>query len=249
MLDEKIIKFLNGHSGSEIMLMESDKLFVRKIGNTTRNYKKLIELKEEGYSVPDIYSFSDDVLDMEYINGLDISNYLLYNNASKLYSFICSTIDNFRHTSKIKDYTEVYHIKLKYVDEENVFPFTKNELIECLPKYLPSTQYHGDMTLENIIWSDSGEFYMIDPLESEYDSYIFDIAKMRQDLECQWFFRNSTSKIETKVHSLQEKILEKYPEASNDNLLILMLLRVYPNTKSGDGDREFLLKEIKRLWK
>jgi hypothetical protein len=105
------------------------------------------------------------------------------------------------------------------------------------------------MTLENIIWSDSGEFYMIDPLESEYDSYIFDIAKMRQDLECQWFFRNSTSKIETKVHSLQEKILEKYPEASNDNLLILMLLRVYPNTKSGDGDREFLLKEIKRLWK
>jgi len=249
MPDETIVKFLNGHSGSKVMLMESNRLFIRKVGNTERNFKKLTDLLSEDYPVPEIYSFSDDVLDMEYIHGLDIANYLLYNNISKLNSFISNTIDKFKHTSKLKDYTEVYYKKLNYLDQDCVFPFTKDELIRRLPKFLPSTQYHGDMTLENIICSDDGKFYLIDPLESEYDSYIFDIAKMRQDLDCLWFLRNSTQKISTKVYSLQEKILQRYPEASDDNLLILMLLRVYPNTKHGDMNREFLLKEIKRLWK
>jgi tRNA A-37 threonylcarbamoyl transferase component Bud32 len=108
--------------------------------------------------------------------------------------------------------------------------------------------YHGDLTLENIIHSEFG-FYMIDPVTIEYDSYIFDMHKMRQDLECKWFLRDSDIKLDTKLQQIQDKLREEYPQAFDDSLLILMLLRVYLHTKQGDPDRDFIMKEIKRLWK
>ena len=90
---------------------------------------------------------------------------------------------------------------------------------------------------------------MIDPVTIEYDSYIFDIAKMRQDLECKWFLRNSDIKLDTKLQQIQDRLKEEYPQAFDDSLLILMLLRVYLHTTKGDSNYNFIMKEIKRLWK
>ena len=58
-------------------------------------------------------------------------------------------------------------------------PFTANELYAKLPKTLPSSEYHGDFTLENILYSLKDDFVLIDPLTTEYDSYVFDLAKLR----------------------------------------------------------------------
>jgi hypothetical protein len=55
--------------------------------------------------------------------------------------------------------------------------------------------------------------------------------------------------LDIKLENLQEKILERFPGSDNDYLLILMLLRVFLHTQPGDFNREFILKEIKRLWK
>ncbi len=90
---------------------------------------------------------------------------------------------------------------------------------------------------------------MIDAVSVEYDSYIFDIAKMRQDLECKWFLRKTDVRLDIKLQNIQDKLRKLFPLAFNDNLLILMLLRVYLHTKSGDFEREFILREIRRLWK
>ena len=90
---------------------------------------------------------------------------------------------------------------------------------------------------------------MIDAVTVEYDSYIFDIAKMRQDLECKWFLRNTDLRLDTKLQRIQDKLRRWYPDAFDDSLLILMLLRVYLHTKIGDKDYDFIMKEIKRLWK
>jgi RIO-like serine/threonine protein kinase len=146
-----------------------------------------------------------------------------------------------------KDYTEVYNKKLEWVDKEDL-PFTKDELIAKLPKILPQSQYHGDLTLENILHT-SNEFYMIDAVTIEYDSYIFDIAKLRQDLECKWFLRDTNLMLDVKLSSIQKRILKEFPLANNDYILILMLLRVYLHTKPGDMERQFIVKEINRLWK
>ena len=245
---DKIVKELSGHSGSTIYLMENtEKVFVRKIGNVDRNYERLILLWAEGYRVPKIYKYGpDEILDMEYIHGLDIKNYLIHNNVNLLTNFLCDIIDSFSDNSVYKDYTEVYNHKLSYLSGNEGLTFTKEQLIDRLPKKLPQSTYHGDMTLENILYTNPG-FCMIDPLMSEYDSYIFDIAKLRQDLECKWFIRKLNVKIDTKLQRIQEKLKKWYPDAFDDSLLILMLLRVYPYCD--DADKQFIVNEANRLWK
>jgi len=247
---EKIIKTLNGYSGSKIYLMSDDtKVFIRKIDNVDRNYERLIELKKLKFNVPEIYKKNNNVLDMEYIKGLDIKTYLSINNIDFFLNYIFNLIENFSKSAIAKDYTEVYNKKLSWIDESKIFPFTKKELIDSLPRILPSSVYHGDFTLENIIY-DTNNFYLIDCMTSDYDSFIFDLAKMRQDLNCFWFIRNTEDKNLKKYLSIiDDKIIEKYPILKNNSLLILMLLRVYPYTKEDSEDQKLILKEIKKLWK
>lgn len=249
MTNGKIIKEFSGHSGSKVILREyNSKKYVEKTGNISRNVERMTKLYELGYPVPKIYRVEGEKMSMEYLHGLDMKTYLIHNNIQSLFNFICDTIDSFSDESQMKDYTDVYYDKLKWLNDCEEMPFRKEELIAKLPKILPQSTYHGDMTLENILYTDPG-FHMIDPVTIEYDSYIFDIAKLRQDLECKWFLRHSNIKLEVKLQNLQEKLQHNYTDAFNDNLLILMLLRVYLHTKPEDYERKFIMKEIKRLWK
>ena len=248
-MEEKVIRELKGHSGSKVLLIQKNEVpIVRKIGNVGRNYERLTSLINEGYPVPFIYGKDGETLDMEYIHGLDMKSYLLSGSINMLSDFIISNLNKFAAKSVVKDYTEVYTSKLEFVDSATDLPFTQDELIARLPKKLPCSNYPGDLTLENILHTNES-FYMIDAVTIEYDSYIFDIAKLRQDLECKWFLRDSKMMLDVKLQNLQDKILARFTGADNDYLLILMLLRVYLHTKPGDRDREFILKEVNRLWK
>jgi len=185
---------------------------------------------------------------MEYIHGLDMKTYLIHNNPKTLIDFIEYTINSFSFDSVYKDYTRTYKNKLEWMLLDDDLPFTRDELIEKLPKNLPQSTYHGDLTLENIIYKNNS-FYMIDAVTIEYDSYIFDIVKMRQDLECQWFLRSENISLHTKLQNIQDRLRKLYPEAFDDSLLILMLLRVYLHTTKNSKDYNFIMREIKRLWK
>lgn len=244
---EKLIKKLTGHSGSTVALMQSDIMFVRKIENVQRNYERLSALV--GYvDVPKIYHYDGTIMDMEYIHGTDMRNYLLNNPIKDLTEFLINTINMFAAKSVDKDYTNVYNEMLSWI-EPGLFPFTKEQLIDRLPKVLPKSVYHGDMTLENIIHSTSNRFYFIDAVTLKYDSWIFDVAKLRQDLECKWFLRRNPAMLDMKLLNIQEQILKKFPIARNDALLILMLLRVYLHCEKDSLEYNFIMKEINRLWK
>ena len=91
------------------------------------------------------------------------------------------------------------------------------------------------------------KFYLIDPLTSEFDSWVFDLAKLMQDLECNWAIRNKSILIQGKLLDIKNVILKKYPIVNNYSLTILMLLRVFPYANNKQ-DKEFLLREIERLW-
>jgi RIO-like serine/threonine protein kinase len=229
-------------------MSNNDKLFVRKTGDITRNLERLNSLERDGYKVPKVLEFGTDYIDMEYIHGLDIKTYLSFNNINRLQYYIINTIKWFSLKSVDFDYTETYHKKLDWVDSVDDLPFTKQRLIDKLPKILPKSTYHGDMTLENLMFSNDC-FYMIDPVYIEYDSWVFDIAKMRQDLECRWFLRNDNVRIGAKLNTLQKNILKEYPIANDDYLLILMLLRVYRHTTKDDENYKFIMREVNRLWK
>lgn len=245
----QVIKEFNGHSGSKVYLMEdTDRLFVRKVGNVERNFERLHALDHYGFPVPRVYNYvTGETLDMEYLHGLDMKNYLIHNNSISLYEFILDTLETFStHKRELKDYTQVYHQKLEWLPKD--FLFTKEELIDRLPKMLPQSLYHGDFTLENILFTDPW-FHLIDPVTIEYDSFMFDIAKLRQDLVCKWFLRNSDVRLESKIHIIDEQLKTDYPEACSDEMLILMLLRVLKHCEKDDFNYRFLMKEIERLWK
>ena len=230
--------------------MQSEEgLYIRKEGNVERNYERLKSLHELGYNVPCIYSKNGETLDMEYIHGLDMKNYLKSNSTENLNNFISNTICKFAKWGIDKDYTNVYNKKLEWIDSVNDLPFTKEELINKLPKILPQSVYHGDLTLENIIHSVDDKFYMIDAVTIEYDSWVFDLAKLRQDLECKWFLRKETLMLDVKLKDIQDKLLSLCPLAHNDYLLILMLLRVYLHAPKDSLEYKFIMKEINRLWK
>jgi len=244
----RLVKQFNGHSGSNVFLREwpGGGFYVEKIGNTERNHERMTALLDAGYPVPKIYYVEKDYLMMEYIHGLDMKNYLVYNTTMSLLGFLIDTLDCFSQGSRSKDYTEIYHKKLDWLPQD--FLFTKDELIDRLPKVLPQSTYHGDLTLENILYTDPG-FHLIDPVTIEYDSYIFDIAKLRQDVECKWFLRNSNVHLDTKLEIIRDKLKEEYPQAFDNSLLILMLLRVLKHCEKNDTNYQFLMKEIHRLWK
>ena len=243
------IKELKGFSGSKIYLMKNDKgLFIRKMDNTDRNYIKLKELSKD-FNVPKVYSYENNVLDMEYIHGLDMKSYLSVRDTRRLTEFLINILTFFSENTQMTDYTEIYKDRLKYIKLSSDTVFTKEQLLEKLPKRLPRSKYFGDLTLENIIYSEDGQFYLIDGMTSEYDSYIFDIAKLRQDLECKWFLRDTKLLLDVKVENIQYKLLEKFELANNNYLLILMLLRVYRYTKPFSKEEAFLIKEMNRLWK
>lgn len=243
---DKVIKELKGHSGCRVLLVQNDShIYVSKSGNVSRNVERQIALLNSGYPVPKIYNTSNGILDMEYFHGLDMKNYLTHNNINALLNFICQVIEQFSKNSIDKNYTEVYNSKLEWIPD--TLPFTKQELINKLPKVLPMSMYHGDLTLENIIHTNEG-FKLIDATNIEYDSYIFDIAKLRQDLECKWFLRNSDTRLDTKLQQLQYKIKEVYPQAFDDSLLILMLLRVLYHCEIEDYNYKFLMEQINKIW-
>lgn len=244
----KILKQFSGHSGSNVFLMqEQNKLFVRKINNVQRNYERISSLYEQKFPVPEIYDYDGLILDMEYVHGLDIKNYLRANGIESLFNFLEDILIKFSTNTKEKDYRKTYEMKLKNFDEKYELPFTVSELIEKLPHNLPHSTYHGDLTLENILKTEDG-FYLIDCVKTEYDSFIFDIAKLRQDLRCKWFLRNENIKLDVKLRDLEDKILKSFPIATNNAFVILMLFRVLEHCEKNDSDYIFLMREIRKLW-
>ena len=248
-MNEHTIKELKGFSGSKIYLMRNDNgLFIRKMDNVDRNFKKLNELSQH-FNVPKIYSYNNNILDMEYIHGLDMKSYLAVRDTKRLTEFLINVLSEFSEDSHMTDYTDVYVDKLKYIKLPSEMLFTKEQLLEKLPKRLPRSKYFGDLTLENIIYDENGQFNLLDGMTSEYDSYIFDIAKLRQDLECKWFLRDTNLLLDVKVENIQDKLLDRFELANNNYLLILMLLRVYRYTKPFSKEEALLMKEMNRLWK
>jgi len=250
----KVIKELQGYSNSKLEVIENNNtLFVRKYKGLDRSLPQLTAISNLGIRTPKIYNVGNDYFDMEYIMSIDIKSYLFSHRISGLVDYINSIIKKLKATTtNDKDYTQIYVSKLSYIDQDyyqNLLPFTSSQLIEQLPKYLPQSAYHGDLTLENILFdATNNEFVVIDAVTIEYDSFVFDLAKLRQDLTCKWFVRNDSVYIDQKLQNILDSVFEDYPQYLNDNLVIVMLLRVLLYAPRESFEEKFLIDWIKQLW-
>lgn len=245
---EQIIQEFYGFSKSKILKIKKDNnFFVRKSENIQRNIERYEALKEFDISIPKILKIEKDYYDMEFVESINMIKFISFYDIDLLLEFLKNTFITLKCNNVLKNYIRTYEEKLNYCDF-NLLIFKKYELIERLPDIMPQTIYHGDLTLDNILYDTKRQkFFLIDPLTSVYDSYIFDLAKLNQDLICGWFSRNHTNKNKDKIDYLFKKLSEIYPELNDKYILILMLLRVFPYCDN-DQDKNFLLKWMNKLW-
>ena len=246
---------LVGNSGCKLeLLIENDiPVVVKSQGNfLDLDYKVLYNLYEHGINIPEYYEVSPERVTMRFLDGLSVVDYIEEDrDLDKLVEFCKHTIDLFRENSLVEDRTAELQDKFQTLDqsiEKNQLTFKLHELYDILPKQVPCGLYHGDLTLENIIyWND--EFYLIDANYSTLNSLSYDSAKLRQDSTCGWFVRNSNQSPafydRLKYIDQQIKTINSYTQ--DNNLLIFMLLRVIPYCKNSQ-DRDWLIKQVNQLW-
>lgn len=252
---------LGGHSGCKILLCEKDNndVFVRKISSGTDYNKRLRTQaeKQENYSSPNIKvpkvlnsGVNENGLfyfDMEYVQGITMSEYIKTIEIDRVRSICESIVANIvcmdSKDSEVDESIFVNKISsLKHKLQLKNNPII-DEAIEMLNKHswkrFIKTQCHGDLTLENIIVKDS-QLYLIDFLDSFYDSWIMDISTIMQDVQTMWSYRyEEETEINTKLRLLvfRDILMDTVKMVSPEDYvevyyaLLLKLIRIFPYTR------------------
>ncbi len=267
---------LGGHSGCKILLCEKEnnELFVRKISSDS-DYNKRLKIqakKQVEYSNPNIRvpkvlnsGINEDGLfffDMEYIQGITMSEYIKTIEIGKVRS-ICKNIvtnivsidSNETEVTECVFKNKIKSLKRKLQSKNNP---VIDEAIGLLNKHswkrFNKTQCHGDLTLENIIIKDN-QLYLIDFLDSFYDSWIMDISTIMQDVQTMWSYRHEKEiDINTKLRLLvfRDILMDTVRSVSPKDYievyyaLLLKLIRIFPYTKD-EETYEFLNTKTKSV--
>ena len=256
----KFIKNLSGHSGCEISLWEIDncKYFVRKKSALTsyniRLKKQFLKQKKYNLSIaktPKIYSCGMEnnlfFFDMEYVPCMTFCEYINSIRITELVDFIKILFANLPIDKSCKNLAvnKIFDKKIsslmQSITDKNSTLKQSFELL-CFNDWSSVVQSpsHGDLTLENILISTNHKIYLIDFLDTFYSSWMVDLAKIFQDLEVKWSFRNMKPDTNRDLRlliakeTLSEMIL-LLPNGKNIliqiyKILLLNLLRIIPYT-------------------
>lgn len=252
---------LSGHSGCVISLMETEagRLFVRKTAGTTdynhrleRQCEKQKRFVHSVLRTPKIYEqgYVDGLFyfDMEYVKGITLCEYIKTIEVASLRQVVDVFAYMFTGADADADAATNEVFKAKVLDLEHQIDLTQNSILNEACAKLKNYDWsnfslsmcHGDLTFENIIVSNDN-LYLIDFLDSFYDSVYIDLGKMLQDLIALWSYRkepeiSSNTLIRLKI--FKDLLLSKVT-AQNGNLvirnayyaLLLHLVRIVPYIK------------------
>ena len=202
-MSETFIKSLSGHSGCEISLFRKDDgFFVRKTaGRPDYNKRLRIQIaKQVGYKpaqnsnirVPQVYKtgVQDGVFyfDMEYLNCCTMAKYIETISIKGIATFIDWVVNELHISDSVvmPETNEVFQHKIKSLYNNIPLEEIYVNALKRLEKFdfseIPYSKCHGDLTLENILIDFRGDIYLIDFLDSFFDSWMIDVAKLLQDL-------------------------------------------------------------------
>ena len=267
---------LGGHSGCMVLLCEKENnaVFVRKISSSIE-YNKRLEIqaeKQAKYSNPNIKvpqvfdsGFNENGLfyfDMEYVQGITMSEYIRTIEIDKVRSICESIVTNIVSinlgNSEVDE--NIFFKKITSLKEKLQLKINPSiaEAIDLLSKHswkrFVKTRCHGDLTLENIIVKDN-QLYLIDFLDSFYDCWIMDISTIMQDVQTMWSYRHEKElDINTKLRLLvfRDILLDTVKKISPKDCvevyyaLLLKLIRIFPYTKDKET-YEFLNDKVKSI--
>lgn len=265
---------LGGHSGCKILLYEdSNQVFVRKIsGSSSYNARLEIQAKKQAdfksavVKAPKVYSmgYTDEGLfyfDMEYIRGITLAEYIGRMEIGKIRGFVNSLITSILVIDESMDSDEqpfkekIESLKASLYGKKNKEVDSAIDLLENhdWSKFV-KTPCHGDMTLENIIIK-GDQVYLIDFLDSFYDSWLIDAGTLLQDVLVMWSYRHLESvNINTVlrlmvfkdilVDSIKNRIGTEYIEIYY--ALLLKIVRIFPYCKD-DKTYTFLVSKVRDI--
>lgn len=258
----EFIKKLNGHSGCGLELYRrNDIFFVRKNAGVptynSRLKKQLVKQKKFDSSsklkTPKILGYGMQnglfYFDMEYISGTTLNKYMHNINIGEIEYLIDLLFSSLAISGAKKDEESDAIFKHKITDLENQLTRLKNPLVEQSLSILkvfdfsdmPKSFCCGDLTFENIIITPNHQIYLIDFLDSFYNSWLMDIAKLFQDLETGWSYRNSETNfnLNLRLNTAKQAIKNRILNLDNGqkilitvyHILLLNILRIYPYSK------------------
>lgn len=258
---------IRGNSGCILEIIETESIRVRKISYDffyNKRLEKQMVLQslfiDKAIFTPKIvgYGYIGDkyYFDMDYINGNSFINWLEFADLDSIKTNILSIYNQVSNSDLLKPsylYDDLIENKIqnKYlsllevnndVDFNRLIKAIGKEILDFDFNLLPITACHGDLTLENIIISESNKIYYIDFLDSFIDSWLIDIAKLLQDSLLLWSLRYDLNNLSTnyrlRLYSLSQLILSRiyseYDQYYIDviyRLLLINILRIIPYCK------------------
>lgn len=265
---------LGGHSGCRILLceMESGEVFVRKI-SSGRNYNERLKAQAEKQGsyrncailTPRILSVgaTEDGLfffDMEYIRGISLAKYMEVIEVGKVRDMV-ETIINYvvQMLPNTKVGCEaVFQDKIDGLAQKLLLwnDDVLKQAIDMLKHHswlkFYSSPCHGDLTLENIIVKND-QLYLIDFLDSFWDSWLLDIGTLLQDVQTLWAYRRlpeMDTNLLIRLIIFRDVLLDELTQKVGKDFvlesyyaLLLKLVRICPYT-TDRSTRAFLLEKI-----
>lgn len=272
---------LGGHSGCGIFLIEENDgtVFVRKISKDIAYNSRLQAqcakqrsfvgnrvmapaVLREGFDSEGRFFF-----DMEYIQGVTLAEYVKTMEIGKIRSLVTSLVENLvpaePRVAEDNSEAEINRCFLKKIDSlDHALRKTENSHVMAalmlLRKHnwcnVSASPCHGDLTLENIIVHND-RLYLIDFLDSFYDSWVIDMGTLLQDVQALWSYRKEPSLSMNTVLRLMVfrdvlvdtvgAIDQKF-QAEIYYALLLKLVRIYPYSKD-HATRHFLDEKLEQV--
>ena len=205
---------------------------------------------------------------MEFIQGKTLAEYTNDISIGEIADLICCLFKSLYWENSKRDVksAKIFNKKIAGLKEKLNNENQLSEAFNILESFDWTNVYksacHGDLTLENILITKDKKLYLIDFLDSFYNSWQIDIAKLLQDLELKWAFRDKdilpvrAMRLEVARDALIEEVLKikdgKEKLKTIYHLLLLNVIRIYPYTKDKstllylNKAVEILTKKIKR---
>lgn len=259
------VKSLEGNSGCRVQLYRTERsTFVRKYSSCPEYNSRLEEqCRKQNFHNASQRVFSPSVLawgyedglfyfDMEYIRGHKLSDMVHMMKDSDVAPMIDLLFKmlHWEEKGRRSDSAMIFQTKIISL-EKKTGGKVPAEVFDILRKFdwscISWTPCHGDLTLDNMIVTSGGRVCLVDFLDSFCDSWMIDAAKVLQDMELYWSFRNKPVSPDSarRIKMARDMIFDKLSAMENGSeklravyhLLLLNVIRIWPYAeiqKSGE---------------
>ena len=250
------VKTMEGNSGCTVKLFKTEKTsFVRKYSSCPEYNSRLEEQCRKqnfynttaGVSAPAVRSWGYEnglfYFDMDYIHGHTLAEIIPLVKSYDISPYITLLFKllHWRQKGKRSDTAMIFQGKIHAL-EHQLSGKVPDKVFTALKHFdwsaVPCTQCHGDLALDNVIVNEDGKLCLIDFLDSFLDSWMIDVAKLLQDMELHWSFRNKKLSDESMgiLSSARDMIITRLKSMENGqekiraiyHILLLNVVRIWP---------------------